>query len=552
MIASISEVNPNQFTSSRHKEITGLLENGVFEVINPKDVPTNIRIFNSRFVDEIKNPGTDKAFEKSRLVVQAYNDEEKNLVLTQSPTIQRVSQRLIICLAAILQDSGKELYLRDITQAYVQSTSDLSRDFYIKPPSELIKMLGMNDNFVLKVVKPLYGVPEAGNHWFATYHKHHTDGLNMQQSTYDPCLLYRSSPMGVIGLQTDDTLILADDEFATAEEDAIQTAKFKTKDRDVLTPDRPIKFNGAVIQLTLTGNLTLKQEAQIAKISLVKSTQGPSTSTRGVTRDRLTTKEQYVAQRARAAYVASICQPEASFDLSRAAQSIDPTKDNVNALNKRLQWQLDNQTRGLKFIKLDLVTLRVIVFTDSSFANNDDHSSQIGFVICLADASSRANILHWSSIKCRRVTRSVLAAELYAMAHGFDLGAVIKATISNLLQDNIPLILCTDSKSLYDCLVRLGTTQEKRLMIDVMSLRQSYERREITEVKWIHRCNNPADSMTKVKASTALKSVINTNRVNLDTTQWVERSGHKSMENNGTIRTDEHKEEHGNGRAAGT
>lgn len=61
-------------------------------------------------------------------------------------------------------------------------------------------------------------------------------------------------------------------------------------------------------------------------------------------------------------------------------------------------------------------------------------------------------------------------------------------------------------------------------MIDVMSLRQSYKRREVTEVKWIHGHNNPADSMTKSKASAALKTVIDTNRINLDTIEWVEQA----------------------------
>lgn len=69
----------------------------------------------------------------------------------------------------------------------------------------------------------------------------------------------------------------------------------------------------------------------------------------------------------------------------------------------------------------------------------------------------------------------MFAGELYGMAHGFDLGAILKATISKMLQRDISLILCTGSKSVYDCLVRLGTTMEKRLMIDVMSLRQSYK-----------------------------------------------------------------------------
>ena len=51
-------------------------------------MPQGNKVFNSRFVDEIKNLGTNKAFKKSRLVIQAYNNPEKDLILTQSPTIQ--------------------------------------------------------------------------------------------------------------------------------------------------------------------------------------------------------------------------------------------------------------------------------------------------------------------------------------------------------------------------------------------------------------------------------------------------------------------------------
>jgi hypothetical protein len=69
------------------------------------------------------------------------------------------------------------------------------------------------------------------------------------------------------------------------------------------------------------------------------------------------------------------------------------------------------------------------------------------------------------------------------MIHDFDVDPVLKATLTKMLDVAILLILATDSKSLYDCLVRLRTTIEKRLMIDVMTLRQCYERREITEMK---------------------------------------------------------------------
>ena len=88
-----------------------------------------------------------------------------------------------------LHDKNKKrlgLYLRDISQAYVQSRTPLARDFFARPPSEL----GLEAGTILKIVRPLYGLPEAGNHWFQTYHCYHREKLGMAQSTYDPCLLF--------------------------------------------------------------------------------------------------------------------------------------------------------------------------------------------------------------------------------------------------------------------------------------------------------------------------------------------------------------------------
>jgi len=165
-----------------------------------------------------------------------------------------------------------------------------------------------------------------------------------------------------------------------------------------------------------------------------------------------------------------MCQPEASFDLSFVVQVTNPEKEDVKALNKRLQWQIENQVRGLKYVKLDKKSLRLYAFTDASFANNKDLSSQIGYILVLADSTNKANIIHWTSIKCKRVTRSVLASELYAIVTGFDIGAAIKATVEQLLQIELPLILCIDSRSLYDCFVKLGTTREKRLIVNIIYL----------------------------------------------------------------------------------
>ena len=91
--------------------------------------------------------------------------------------------------------------------------------------------------------------------------------------------------------------------------------------------------------------------------------------------------------------------------------------------------QINNLIRGLIFVKLDINILRLLAFTNALFTNNKNLLLQIGYILVLEDALYRANIIHWLLIKCKRVTRSVLALELYAIAHRFDISAAIKLTV---------------------------------------------------------------------------------------------------------------------------
>jgi hypothetical protein len=81
---------------------------------------------------------------------------------------------------------------------------------------------------VLKVIKPLYKIPEAGNYWFNTYHTYYIKELQISQLTYNLCLLYTNTNMstiakfGVVGLQTNNILFLRDDIFANAKQDRLK------------------------------------------------------------------------------------------------------------------------------------------------------------------------------------------------------------------------------------------------------------------------------------------------------------------------------------------
>jgi hypothetical protein len=69
----------------------------------------------------------------------------------------------------------------------------------------------------------------------------------------------------------------------------------------------------------------------------------------------------------------------------------------------------------------------------------------------------------------------VLALEIYGIVRGTDIAFVIRSTpkiiTNNLGLLAILIIVCTDSYSLYKCLVKLRTTKEKRLMINIIAIR---------------------------------------------------------------------------------
>lgn len=530
------------FEVSDEEELQSLLSAGIIVPIQyDAQQHGNIRIFQSRIVREVKNK-TTKPYEKSRLVIQGYADDDKRNILTQSPTIQRSSQRMILALApSLIEFEGMKLAIRDITQAYVQSKTNLQRVILARLPKELQGQKNKYpDGTLLRVLKPLYGIAESGVHWFATYEDHLRTKMEMEPS-FDPCIMISVAPasdsvpdryFGIVGLQTDDTILLGTQSFMEKEEIELVKADFKAKPRLQLSAQKgndSSDFNGSRIHFLGENMIAMTSKGQAAKIELILSNKSETAI-----------KDEYVRQRARGAYLATLCQPEAAFDLSIAAQTQFPSVNDVKKLNQRLQWQLNNHDRGLIFHPLQLDTMKLFVFTDGSFANNKDLSSQIGYIILLGNEVQsnendnlssftiiKANIIHWSSTKCKRVTRSVLASEIYGLVSGFDISFALAHTLQIIMKKlgkpPIPLIVCTDSYSLYECLVKLGSTNEKRLMIDLMGLRQSYERREISEIRWIHGEDNPADAMTKAVPNKALEKLVESQRLHIRLEGWVKR-----------------------------
>jgi hypothetical protein len=210
--------------------------------------------------------------------------------------------------------------------------------------------------------------------------------------------------------------------------------------------------------------------------------------------------------------------PDVSYCAATAAQvTPDLFQASTNAirrLNSSIKRLHESPNEALRFPILDISSLRICVYCDASFANNDDMSSQMGYIVFLTDGNNRCAPLSYKSVKCKRVTRSVLAAEAIAFAEGFDQGFTIKNDLHELLGIYVPLTILTDSKTLFDVITKASYTREKRILIDLSCVREGYRRFDIDDIGLIASAENLADGFTKETNMDKLCIAVRTGKLN--------------------------------------
>lgn len=64
--------------------------------------------------------------------------------------------------------------------------------------------------------------------------------------------------------------------------------------------------------------------------------------------------------------------------------------------------------------------------TDGSVLNAEELRLQLGYVILKIDDSGTCDIVHFCGNKCKRIARSVMAAEVQALILGLDSAFLVK------------------------------------------------------------------------------------------------------------------------------
>ncbi len=130
----------------------------------------------------------------------------------------------------------------------------------------------------------------------------------------------------------------------------------------------------------------------------------------------------------------------------------------VKQYNTTVRYLQAKRHLSFRTCKLDLERLLVCAYTDALFSPNTDHSSELDYIVSLAEKHNKASFMHYASYKSCRVARSVLGAQTYAFAHAFDFAYRAKRDIKKLLDRRVSLSIFTDSKSLFGVITKCSHT----------------------------------------------------------------------------------------------
>ena len=204
--------------------------------------------------------------------------------------------------------------------------------------------------------------------------------------------------------------------------------------------------------------------------------------------------------------------PDISFETTHIAGNINQATTKEIALFNKVVRKLKKDNYQIKFTQL-VGDVHIVIYVDAAFGNLADGGSQGGYLVFLADKHGNCNLISWQSKRLKRIVRSTLAAETLAMCEGIDAAHYVRAVYSDMLYGDcgrkIPTCILTDNKSLQDALKSSKYVSDRRLRIDIGSLKELISSENVN-IQWVPTDEQLADVLTKsgVNSDKLIKTLV--------------------------------------------
>lgn len=519
----LKDLTPKELTqldAGKLKEWGKLLKTGSIKVHTGKDADAirsehpPERFLESRFVktrrDDPENPGETEL--KCRWCIKGFLDPDLFDLQRQSPTLSM--EGLAVCLQIIASCKWR-LVIADVEGAFLQG-EPLARAqgrLFVKIPKEGIPNCDPND--VVEVLKCVYGLVDAPRAWWISF-SNTLKTLGMKQSELDPCVFYwhhEGVLEGCISLHVDDMVIGGTDRFH-------QMVLGPLKQR---YPFKHWKIGGGMFlgkQLKQNEDFSIfcDQKEYAEKVQTIK-----------LTKDRRKQKHELITESERRKLRGVV---------GAANWMMGNTRPDIAVCNAFLQQRIQCATvsdlieanklvakiRDFSHVRIWIQSIPIhegvlLVSSDASWANNQDLTSQAGYMVLFAHRSVTENKvaaispLRWKSYKQERHTQSTLGAELMGISRAIAEANWMRSLFAEALHDNYELcrdqefreqmmmVVTCDNKPIYDHTCGdVVVVKDKRMAIEMLIVRRDIRKNNIV-LRWVATKQMLVDCLTKTNAA---------------------------------------------------
>lgn len=468
-----------ELEEAKQKELQSWDKNKVYVQVPDQGQPK----ISTRWIYTSKNSQTFKA----RLVARGFQDKDAENLRNDSPTCSKEGLRVALAIMASNHWVCKSM---DIKTAFLQSKK-LERQVYLNPPKEA----NVPQGYIWKLSKCVYGLTDASRSWYLTLREELMKSGAIA-SKYDQAIFtwhFENKLQGIIATHVDDFCFAGSEIFHRKVIDKIHQI-FAVKSEETAE----FQYIGLDIKQNRE-NIKLGQNEYVKKLKYIPVENGRNIN------DKISTAEiseirQVIGQ---LNWLATQTKPDLSYDVSALSSILK--QSNVECIKhanrvvkkaKKEKSQVDIPDLG------DLSHLKIVAYSDASFANLTDGGSQGGYIIFLVGNNHKYTPITWQSKRIRRVVKSTLAAETLAMVDMSEACLFYRKLLLEILQlkdepENIKIICKTDNSCLFDSVHSSTQILDKRLRIEMAILREMLERKEIAEFSWIPTNGQVADCLTK-------------------------------------------------------
>ncbi len=318
--------------------------------------------------------------------------------------------------------------------------------------------------------KCLYGLNDGARNFFLSV-KDCLLNIHCVQSKLDPAIFYyfRDGFQGIICCHVDDFLHAGTEEFELKVMNML-TKRFTSGKVEV----RKFRYIGFEIEmLSEDGGIVMDQNAYVQDIdcgtmSVQRVSQKP---------ENLSVHEQTILRQlvGKMNWIAHGTRPDIIFeniDLSTKLKA-GTVADLVRA--RKIVRNIMQSDTSVLFPRLSprVRTWTIVVYTDASHANICNGTGSVGaYVIFLTDGVVYCP-LDWHANKIKRVVRSTLAAETLSLQVGYEAAYYLNCIIEEMTGYKCVMYALVDNKSIVESIHLTSMVDDKRLRIDVASLKEN-------------------------------------------------------------------------------